>query len=152
MTADRDARDEIERVVPGRRLHLAVAPDHRIGQALQLRVALTRVAHLGHAGAADRAEARVHHAVLVRLDDDVNVLAVLLDDVVHRRRVPRGGLGVLLLAKIDAEVVLVGRRAALLVHGPGIGVVAAADDAVVADDVELLGVLRDDRKRSMWRL
>ena len=30
------ARDEVERVVPARRLHLAVAPDHRVGQALQL--------------------------------------------------------------------------------------------------------------------
>ena len=36
---DGDARDEVERVVPARRLHLAVAPDHRVGEALQLGVA-----------------------------------------------------------------------------------------------------------------
>ena len=39
-----------------------------------------------------------------------------------------------------------GARAALLVGGPRVGIVAAADDAVVADDVELLRVLRDDRQ------
>ncbi len=54
---DGDARDEIERVIPARRLHLAVAPHHRIGEALQLRVARARVAHLGHASAAHRAKA-----------------------------------------------------------------------------------------------
>ena len=54
---DGDARDEIERVVPARRLHLAVAPHHRVGEALQLRVARARVAHLRHARAAHRAEA-----------------------------------------------------------------------------------------------
>ena len=143
---DGDARDEIERIVPAGRLHLAVAPHHRIGQALQLRVARARIAHLGHARAAHRAEARIHHAVLVRLDDDVHVLAVLPDDVVHRRRIPRGRLGGLLLAEVDAELVLIRRRAALLVHRPRVGLVAAADDAVVAGDVEFLRVLRDDRK------
>ena len=59
----RDARDEVERVVPARRLHLAVAPDHRIGEPLQLGVAGAAVAHLGDARAADRAEAGIHHAV-----------------------------------------------------------------------------------------
>ena len=34
-----DARDEVERIVPGGRLHLAVAPDHRVGEPLQLGVA-----------------------------------------------------------------------------------------------------------------
>ena len=61
-------------------------------------------------------------------------------------RVPGGGFGRLLLAEVDAELVLVRRRAALLVDGPCIGFVAAADDAVVAGDVELLRVLRDDRE------
>ena len=102
-----DARDEIERVVPAGRLHLAVAPDQRIGQPLQLRVARAGVAHFGHARAANRAEAGIHHAVLVRLDDDVNVFAVLPHDVVHRRRIPGGGLGALLLGEIDAELVVV---------------------------------------------
>ena len=82
---DGDAGDEVERVLPARRLHLAVAPDHRVGEALELGVALARVAHLGDARAADRAEAGVHLAVRVGLDDDVHVAAVLLDDVVHRR-------------------------------------------------------------------
>ena len=74
---DRDTRDEIQRIIPAGRLHLAVAPDHRIGQALQLRVALLRVAHLRHARAANRAEAGIHDAIMVRFDDDVNVLPVL---------------------------------------------------------------------------
>ena len=39
-----------------------------------------------------------------------------------------------------------GAVAALRVHVPGIGVIAAADDAVVADDVVDLGVRRDDRQ------
>ena len=144
--ADGDASDEIECIVPTRRLHLAVAPDHRIGEALQLRVALARVAHLRDAGAAHRAKAGIHHAVLVRLDDDMHVFAVLLYDVVHRRRIPGCGLRFLLLAEVDAELVLSGRGAALLVGRPSVGLVATADDAVVAGDVEFLGVLGDDRK------
>ena len=67
------------------------------------------------------------------------VLAILFDDVVHGRRVPRGRLGLLLFAEIDTEFILVRRRAALFVDRPGMGVIAAADDAVVADDVEFLG-------------
>ena len=59
----RDARDEVERVVPAGRLHLAVAPDHRIGEPLQLGIAGAAVAHLGDARAADRAETGIHHAV-----------------------------------------------------------------------------------------
>jgi hypothetical protein len=34
-----DAGDEIERVVPRGRMHLAVAPDHRVGEALLLGLA-----------------------------------------------------------------------------------------------------------------
>jgi hypothetical protein len=45
-----------------------------------------------------------------------------------------------------AEFVLIWRGAALLVHRPGIGFVATADDAVVAGDVELPRVRRDDRE------
>ena len=56
------ARDEIERVVPARRLHLAVAPHHRLGQALLLGRAGLGKGFLGHARAADRAESRVHDA------------------------------------------------------------------------------------------
>ena len=144
--ADGDAGDEIERVVPARRLHLTVPPDHGVGEPLQLRVALARIAHFGDAGAAHRAETRIHHALVVGLDDDVDVLAVLLDDVVHRGRVPGGRFGRLLLAEIDTECVLIRRGAALLVGRPGVGMIAAADDAVVADDVEFLCILRDDRK------
>ena len=143
---DGDARDEIERVVPARRLHLPVAPDHRIGEPLQLSVALARIAHFGHAGAAHRTEPGIHDAILVGLDDNMHVVAVLLDDVVHRRRVPCRCLGRLLFPEIDAEDIFVRRSAALLVGRPRIGVIAAADDAVVADDVEFLRVLRDDRQ------
>ena len=53
----RHSRDEIERVLPARRLHLAVAPDHRIGKTLLLGAAHRRVGHLSHARAAHRAEA-----------------------------------------------------------------------------------------------
>jgi hypothetical protein len=104
-------------------------------------VALLRITHLGHARAAHRAETRVHDAVVVRLDDDVRVLAALADDVVHRRRVPGVGLGRLLLAQVDPELVLVRGGAALLVGRPSVGLVAASNDAVVAGDVVFLGVL-----------
>ena len=102
----RHARHEVERVVPGGRLHLAVAEHHRVREPLLLRRARPRVAHLRHARAADRAEAGVHLAVLVGLDDDVHVLPVLLHDVVHRRRVPGVGLGSLLLGEVRLEDVL----------------------------------------------
>ena len=141
-----DAGDEVEGVVPARRLELAVAPDERVGQALQLRVALAGVAHLGDAGAAHGAETGIHHAVLVGLDDEVNVLPVLLDEIVHRWRVPGGGLRRLLLRQVDAEGVVGGGGAAFVAGVPAVGFVAAADDAVVADDGLDLGVGRDDRQ------
>ncbi len=54
--SDGHARDEIKRVVPTGRLHLPVAPHHGVGQALQLGVALLRIAHLGLSRAAHRAK------------------------------------------------------------------------------------------------
>ena len=75
---------------------------------------------------------------------EVDVAAVLLDDVVHRGRVPGVRLGALLARKIGAERVFTGGRAALLVHRPSVGVIAAADDAVVAGDVVFRGVRRND--------
>ena len=48
----RHARDEIESVLPRGRLHLAVAPDHRVGEALLLRATRGRVAKFTHARAA----------------------------------------------------------------------------------------------------
>src|SRR6266403_2648646 len=51
------ARDQIERVVPAGRLHLPVAPNHWVGEPLQLRVALLRITHLGYARPAYRAKA-----------------------------------------------------------------------------------------------
>ena len=95
--ARRDARNEIERVVPARRLPGAVTPDHRLFEALLLCARLVGAAVLGHARAAHRPEARIHAAVLVGLDDEMHVLAVLLDDVVHRRRIPGLGFSRLLL-------------------------------------------------------
>jgi hypothetical protein len=143
---DGDAGDQIERVLPACRLHLPVAPHHRVCQPPELGIARAGVAHFSGARATHRAEAGVHNAVLVGLDDDVHVFAVLLDDVVHGRRVPSGSFGALLLAEVDTKFVLAGRGATLLVSRPRVGLVAAADDAIVADDVELLGVLGDDRK------
>ena len=58
-----DAGDEVERILPRGRLHLAVAPDHRIGEALLLRAARGRVAQFAHARAAHRAEAGIHLAI-----------------------------------------------------------------------------------------
>ena len=52
----RHARHEVERVVPARRLHLAVAPYHRLSQALLLCRASFGKRFLGHARASDRAE------------------------------------------------------------------------------------------------
>ena len=83
---------------------------------------------------------------MVRLDHDMHIAAVLLDDVVHRGRIPRGRVCALLLGEVNAELVLVRCRAALLVSRPRVSLVAAADDAEVAGNVEFLGVLRDDRK------
>ena len=142
----RDLGDQRERVVPAGRHHRAVAPDQGIGQPLHLAEGGARVGFLGQARAADRAQARVHDAARIGLDHDLHVAAVLADDVVHRGRVPGLGLGRLLLAEIDAELVVVRRRAALAVDVPGVRLVAAADDAEVADDVVLLRVGRDDRQ------
>ena len=107
-----------QRVVPGSRLHLAVAPDHGIGQPLQLGRGDPRVIELGHPGAANGAQARVHDAVLVRLDHQMHRPAVLADDVVHCGRVPGIGLGLLLLAQVDARPVVAGGGAALPAHVP----------------------------------
>ena len=137
---------QIECVVPGRRLHLPVAEHHRVREPLLLGGARPRIAHLGHARAADRAEARVHLARLVGLDDDMHVLPVLLHDVVHRGRIPGFGLGVLLLREVGLEDVLSGVCAALPVHRPSVGVIAAADDAEVANDVLPTCVGRNDRQ------
>ena len=76
----------------------------------------------------------------------MDVPSVLLDDVVHGWRIPGVRLGRLLPGKIDPESVRSGIGAALLVRRPGVGVVAAPDDAVVAGDVLLLGVGRNDRQ------
>ena len=141
-----DLGHERERVVPGGRLHLAVAPDHGIGQPLQLGRGDLGVVELGHPRPADRAQARVHDAVLVRLDHQMHRPAVLADDVVHRRRVPGVGLARLLLAEVDAGPVVAGTAAALAADVPAVGLVAAADDAEVAGDVVDRGVLRDDRQ------
>jgi hypothetical protein len=77
----------------------------------------------------------------------MDVIAVLLDDVVHRRRIPVRSFRRLLFAEINTKFVLVSRSAALLIDGPCIGFVAAANDAVVADNVELVRFLRD-----YWKL
>ena len=139
-----DPGNQIERIVPRGRLPRAVTPDHRLREPLLLGAGDVRTPVLRHARAAHRAEARVDAAVDVRLDHQMHVLPVLLDDVVHGRRVPELGLLVLLLAEVDAELVRRGR--ALLVDRPRVRLVAAADDAVVAGDVMFPGVCGDDRQ------
>ena len=52
----------------------------------------------------------------------------------------------MLLGQIHAHGVLVGGRAALLVHGPSVGLIATSDDAVVASDIMLLGICGNDRQ------
>ena len=113
-------------------------------QALLLGRPRPRVAHFRHACAADRTKARIHLAGFVGLDDNVHILPVLLHDVVHRGRVPRVSIGALLLRKIGFEDVLGRVCGTLLVHGPGVGMIAAANDAEVAGNVLFLGVRRDD--------
>src|SRR5262245_48630418 len=76
----------------------------------------------------------------------MHIVAVLSDDVVHCRRVPSGCLRLLLFAEIDAEFVLVRCRTTLFVGRPCVSLVAAADDTIVAGDVELLRILGDDWK------
>ena len=76
----------------------------------------------------------------------MHVVPVLPHDVVHRWRIPGLRLGTLLLAKVGSEFVLICCGAALLVGRPSVRLVAATNDAVVAGDVEFLGVLGDDRK------
>ena len=140
------ARHEVERVFPGGRLPDTIAPDQRIGQALCLGAGHAAGTILGHASTADRTKARVHGTVHIRLDHQLNVAPVLADDVVHRRRIPRFGVHDLLFAQIDAELVLFGCGSALTVHRPSVGLVAAADDAVVAGDIVLLCIRGDDRQ------
>src|SRR5450631_599605 len=141
-----DPRHEIKRIIPAGWLKLAIAPDQGVRETLELGIALTRVTHLGDARAANRPEARVHDTFFVRLDYNMNVTAVLLHDVVHRRRVPGGRFGRLLLRKVDAELVLAGRGTPFVAGVPSIRLVSASDDAVVADDVVLLRIRGNDRE------
>ncbi len=140
------AGHKVERVFPGGRLPDTIAPDQRIGQSLCLGAGHAARTILGHASTADRTKARVHGTVHIRLYHQLHVAPVLADDVVHRRRIPRLGVHDLLFAQIDAELVLFGCGSALTVHRPSVGLVAAADDAVVAGDVEFLRIGRDDRQ------
>ena len=83
----------------------------------------------------------------IGLDDEVNVFPVLLDDVVHRRGSTSSASSASCCFERSTPNLLCARaRAALLVDVPGVGLVAAADDAELADDVVLLGVRRDDRE------
>ena len=99
------AGNQIQRVIPTCRLHGTVAPHHRVGKSLQLSATLLRRMVLSHPRAADGAKSRIYHAVDVRLDHELDVLTILFDNVVHRRRVPCGGLGRLLLRQVDGELV-----------------------------------------------
>ena len=135
---------KIKRIVPGCRLPCAIAPDQRLGQTLFLGSGHVRAAVFGHAGTADRAEARVHDTIHIRLDHQVNRPAVLANDVVHRGRIPVCGLGRLLCRQILARPVV--GEGALLVHRPSVGLVAATDDAIVARGIVDLRIGRNDRQ------
>ena len=74
------------------------------------------------------------------------VLAVKQLPEVGRRQLVALGVHDLLFAQIDAELVLFGCGSALTVHRPSVGLVATADDAVVAGDVVLLGACGNDRQ------
>lgn len=76
----------------------------------------------------------------------MDVFAILLDDVVHRGRVPIASIGALLLGEVGVEFVLARIGASLLVDVPGVGLVAAPYDAEMAGDVVLLGIRGDDRE------
>ena len=144
--AGRDTGDEVECVIPACGLPCAIAPDHRFGQALLLGAGDVGPPVLGHPCTADRAEAGVHLAIHVRLDDQMDVLPVLLDHVIHGRRIPSLGFRTLLGGEIDAKLVRCGIRATLLLERPCIGFVAASHDTVVAGDVVFPGIRRDDRQ------
>ena len=138
--------DEAERVVPTRRVQPAVAPHARLGQARARAARHPRGQHLGHPGAADRAQAGVHHAVLVGLEDEVHVAPVPAHHVVHGGGVPGRTLAVLLPPEVRAEGIVGRGRTALAVHVPSVSLVAAADDAPVADGVGDAGVAGRNRQ------
>src|SRR3954454_8467993 len=81
-----------------------------------------------------------------RLDDDLHICPVLPQDVVHCGRVPRLSFGALLLGEIDAELIASRITRALLVHRPSVSFVATSHDAVVAHDIVLFSVCRNDRQ------
>ena len=140
----RHLRHKIQRIIPCRRLPGAVAPDHRVGQALLLGSGHIRAPVFRHARAADRTKTAVYHTVDVRFDHQMHVFAVLLDDVVHRRRIPSVRILKLLLAQILARPVR--QCGALLVHRPSVGFVAASYDAVVAGHVVDARICGNDRQ------
>jgi hypothetical protein len=76
----------------------------------------------------------------------MHVLPILADYIIHGGRIPSCRLGWLLLRKVYTELVLGGSSSTLFIYGPGIGFVAAANDAIVAGYIELFGVCRDDRQ------
>ena len=142
----RHAGDEVIGILPARLLIGAIAPDQRIGEAMRLCPGDRGGVVFRHPRAARRPQPGIDHAVHIRFHDQMHVAPVLFDDVVHRRRIPRLGVLILLLAQIDAELVLVGGGAALLVHRPCIGLVAATDDAIVADRVVFGRIGGNDRQ------
>ena len=99
----RDLGDEPKRVVPRGRVHAAIAIDHRVGQTLRLGARHFGVRELALARAADRAETGIHLALVIGHEHEVHVAAILLDDVVHRRREPRLCFRGLLLGQVFAE-------------------------------------------------
>ena len=85
-------RKKIKRIVPTGWLKLAIAPHQGIRETLKPGIALSRIAHFGHTGVAHRTEARTDHASLFQLDHDMNVAAILLNDVERVLRTILGSL------------------------------------------------------------
>src|SRR5487761_1112538 len=142
----RDLGDKPEGVVPRRRVEPAIAPHHRLSKALRLGPRGRGEGHLGDPRTTDRPKAGIHDAVRIRLDYEMHVPAVLLDDVIHRRREPIRGHCALLLGKSGIERVAPGSGTALVIDVPAINFVAATDDAVMANRVVDRCVLWRNRK------
>ncbi len=146
--APRHLGDQLDRIVPGGRRRAAIAPDQRFGQPLALRAGDRRIGEL--ADLARRAWSRARSSrsqswsgMTTRCTSRPFCLTMLYIDGLNqcgRHSAPAAWSG------STPKAFCAGLRAALPVDRPGEGVIAAADDAEVADDVVDLRVLRRDRQ------
>ena len=138
--ADRRGHD-LDRRIPGDRLLGAGHFHHRELQPVIGRP-VGRPDTLGVGAAAGRVVAVVDHAVFVRNDGDVVVLAIgAADDVEHRRRDPLSGEGSDRVVGAEGVAGGIGRAVGSR-GGPDVALVATADDAVLATHGVDFGVFR----------